>query len=155
MDGGERALEVVGAVITVGGRILAAHRPATANQEAGWEFPGGKVEPGETPQVALAREIREELGVSIVVGPLVARATVQTDLGAIDLACYRATALDQLPTQSQVHDKLKWVGPQELGALAWLAPDRPTARALMAWGSAGPSAATQVRPAAAWHQVWS
>ena len=147
-------VQVVGAVITHNGRILAARRHATESQRAGWEFPGGKVQPGETPQAALTREIREELGVSIAVGALVARATTPTADGDIDLACYRATALDALPSASRNHDQLRWVVPRELSSLGWLAPDMPTVRALMAWGSTSPDPTSKVLPNDPWHRVW-
>jgi len=150
----DHVTQVVGAVISHHGRILAARRLAEADQEAGWEFPGGKVKPGETPQAALTREIREELGVTIAVGELVARATTAIPGAEIDLACYRATALDTLPSASRSHDRLRWVAPKDLGSVAWLAPDRPTVRALMAWGASSPSLTTVVYPEDPWHRVW-
>ena len=63
MNGG--AIEVVAAVIRRGGRVLLASRPAD-KPPAGWEFPGGKVEPGETLDAALIRELDEELGIRVI-----------------------------------------------------------------------------------------
>lgn len=59
---------VVAAVIERDGRILVAQRKASAHHPLKWEFPGGKVEPGEEPRAALARELREELGIEAVIG---------------------------------------------------------------------------------------
>ncbi|TIH29289.1 NUDIX domain-containing protein [Subtercola vilae] len=68
---------VVGAVITYAEKVLCCRR-APGKASAGlWEFPGGKVEAGETPEQALAREIQEEVGVPILVGDLVLRAPSQ------------------------------------------------------------------------------
>jgi len=155
MSGASRVVRVVGAVIEHNGRILVARRQPTVGQAGGWEFPGGKIEPGETPQAALTREIREELGISVAVRDLVARATTPTPNAEVDLACYRAIALDALPTASASHDRLRWVAPKDLGSLAWLAPDLPTVRALMAWGSTSPSGTGGALPNDAWHRVWN
>ncbi len=62
------AILVVAAVIERGGRILIAQRKAGARHPLKWEFPGGKVEPGEEPRAALARELREELGIEAAIG---------------------------------------------------------------------------------------
>jgi len=64
---------VVAAVIRRDGRILVTRRPAGGSRAGQWEFPGGKVEPGESEPAALEREIREELGCGVEVGPLVLR----------------------------------------------------------------------------------
>jgi 8-oxo-dGTP diphosphatase len=65
-NSGQRPIPVVAAVITDDrGRFLLAQRPAHKKLGLKWEFPGGKVEPGETPEAALARELREELGIEI------------------------------------------------------------------------------------------
>jgi 8-oxo-dGTP diphosphatase len=69
----ENALIVVAAVIEREGKILICRRRADAHHPLKWEFPGGKVEAGETPSVALARELEEELAVRAVIGPEIAR----------------------------------------------------------------------------------
>jgi 8-oxo-dGTP diphosphatase len=120
------AIRVVAAVIRHGDEILACRRRPGISSAGLWEFPGGKVEPDETPEGALAREIREELGIDIRVGALLDRSTTALDSGRlIDLACYDARA-DTLPTRSLDHDELRWLLPQHLGGLVWAAPDLPT-----------------------------
>jgi 8-oxo-dGTP diphosphatase len=68
-----RRARVVAAVVRRDGRILVTRRPARGSRAGQWEFPGGKVEPGESEPAALEREIREELGCGVEVGPLVLR----------------------------------------------------------------------------------
>jgi 8-oxo-dGTP diphosphatase len=124
-------LEVVAAVLIRDGRALACRRAADTTGAGTWEFPGGKVERGEIPQAALAREIREELGVDVTVGALVDRSEVPVGDRVIDLACYRADPVGPLPTASTDHDELRWVPLADLGDLDWSAPDLPAVRRLM------------------------
>ena len=120
------AIHVVAAVIRHGDEILACRRRPGISSAGLWEFPGGKVEPGETPEDALAREIREELGIDIRVGALIDRSTTALDSGRlINLACYDARA-ETPPEQSVDHDELRWLLPRDLGSLTWAAPDLPT-----------------------------
>jgi 8-oxo-dGTP diphosphatase len=124
-------LEVVAAVMVRDGRALACRRAAHKPGAGTWEFPGGKVEPGEAPEAALAREIREELAVDVTVGALVDRSEVPVEDRVIDLACYLVDPVGPLPTASTDHDELRWVPVAELGALAWSAPDLPAVRRLV------------------------
>jgi 8-oxo-dGTP diphosphatase len=125
-DDTSAAIRVVAAVIRRGDEILACRRRPDISSAGLWEFPGGKVEPGETPEAALAREIREELGIDIRVGALIDRSTTALDSGRlIDLACYDARA-ETPPEQSVDHDELRWLLPRDLGSLTWAAPDLPT-----------------------------
>ncbi|GAB3581918.1 (deoxy)nucleoside triphosphate pyrophosphohydrolase [Leifsonia lichenia] len=125
-------LEVVAAVVVRDGRVLACRRAPGKDAAGLWEFPGGKVEAGETPETALVREIREELGVGIRVGGLIDRSVTQSGGLSIDLACYRAELTDDVPSHSTDHDALLWVRTTELAALEWAAADMPAVRILTA-----------------------
>ena len=116
-----RVLVVVGAAIVRAGRVLAARRSAPAAVAGGWEFPGGKVEPGESETDALVRECREELGVEIRVGALLG--TVAQD--SFVLRVYRAALLAGEPLPLQDHDELRWLAAGEAPAVAWLPADLP------------------------------
>ena len=116
-----RVLVVVGAAIVRAGRVLAARRSAPAAVAGGWEFPGGKVEPGESETDALVRECREELGVEIRVGALLG--TVAQD--SFVLRVYRAALLAGEPLPLQDHDELRWLAADEAPAVPWLPADLP------------------------------
>ena len=118
-------LIVVAAVIRDGDRILACRRGPGKDAAGRWEFPGGKVEPGETPEAALARELGEELGVDARIGRLVDRTVTVAGGRAIDLACYAATLTGGRPAGSTDHDELRWVRPEELRTLDWADADLP------------------------------
>lgn len=124
------ALRVVGAVIEHQGKILACRRLSDKTEGGKWEFPGGKIEPGEHPREALARELREELGLEdIQVLDLVNRETTEGNDGPIDLACFRVAA-KSIALSSTDHDKLVWLTPNWLKALNWANADWPTVNVL-------------------------
>ncbi len=118
---------VVGAAILRQGRVLAARRSYPDIAAGRWEFPGGKVEPGESPEAALAREIAEELGCTIeVTGWLDGSAPIGTT-HVLTVALARLVAGDPKPHE---HDAVRWLGADELGDVDWLEPDRPFLAAL-------------------------
>lgn len=127
-------LTVVAAVIVDDGAVLACRRRPGKADAGRWEFPGGKVEPGESPEEALRREIREELGVGIRI--LGEPSWDETRVGerTIRLGCFRSELEGPRPRRSTDHDRLEWVAPGELGALEWSAPDLPAVRILIAEG---------------------
>jgi 8-oxo-dGTP diphosphatase len=107
-------MTVVAAVIQERGRILIAQRKSTRSHPGKWEFPGGKVEPDETPRAALRRELREELGIEAEIGAEEARYTV-TYRGnpPIDLLFYRVTAFRGEPRNLDFA-QIAWVLPERL-----------------------------------------
>lgn len=127
-----RVIEVVAAVIEHEGKILACRRRLEKAAGGKWEFPGGKLEKGETHSEALVREIREELSTSIeVTAPLRTDDTVVGE-STIRLICLRARLLGEPPTQSLDHDALRWVRRSDLPDLDWAAPDLPAVTELAA-----------------------
>jgi len=116
---------VVGAAIVAGGRLLAAQRAAPADLAGGWEFPGGKVNGGETDQEALIRECQEELGVVVEVGERVGGDWPLRD--GLVLRVWFATVVSGTPIAKE-HMALRWLGPDELFDVPWLPGDLPVVR---------------------------
>lgn len=125
---------IVGAAILRDGRVLAARRSAPPSMAGGWEFPGGKVEPGETETEALIRECEEELGVTVRLGARVGDDVMLPSgwvlrvwLAEIDHAG-SGTAAQPRPLQD--HDTLRWLAPHEVSSVDWLPADWPVVHAL-------------------------
>ena len=127
-----QSIHVVAAVIISGNTTLACRRSPAKSEAGKWEFPGGKVEPGESPDAALVRELREELDVAIQVGEPISRTETRVGAVTIDLESYRATVVGPPPTSSTDHDELRWIAIPDLRLLDWAAPDLPTVEALIA-----------------------
>jgi 8-oxo-dGTP diphosphatase len=124
-----RQLLVVAALIEQEGRVLVAQRRADQTQPLAWEFPGGKVEPGESPSQALVREIEEELACSIEVGAVVDVVFFAYDTFDLIMPVYRATIRAGMPVARQVA-AVAWVARVELPTLAFTPADVPLARRL-------------------------
>ncbi|WP_307816433.1 (deoxy)nucleoside triphosphate pyrophosphohydrolase [Nocardioides limicola] len=114
--------DVVGAAIVRAGRVLAARRTSPPAAAGRWEFPGGKVEPGESPEAALIREIREELGIEIEVRRWLAGRVTIDDRHELTVALAQSGEGDPQPHE---HDQVRWVAAAELDDLDWLDADRP------------------------------
>lgn len=105
--------EVVAALIRDGDRFMICRRPAHKARGLLWEFPGGKVEPGETKEQALARECREELGVGLAVGTLFAETSHSyTDL-TVHLMLFNAEIIEGEPCAFE-HSDIKWITAEEI-----------------------------------------
>jgi len=120
---------IVGAAIIAGGRVLACARSDPPEVAGRWEFPGGKVEPGETEVEALIRECEEELGVQIEVGERIG-GDVRLGHGRAVLKVYAAQLVDGEVPQALEHADLRWLGPDELDTVPWLPADAPIVAAL-------------------------
>ncbi|MEE8685233.1 MAG: (deoxy)nucleoside triphosphate pyrophosphohydrolase [Bifidobacterium mongoliense] len=121
-----RRIRVVGAAIEHDGKILCACRGAGKQLAGKWEFPGGKIEAGETPEQALHREIHEELRCDIVVAQALCTTTQQYDFGTVVLTVFLCRLRGENPHISE-HQQLLWLAPDVLPTLDWAAADRHTA----------------------------
>lgn len=129
-EGSDAVGVVVGAAIVAAGRVLACARARPPELAGRWEFPGGKVEAGETETAALIRECREELGVRVQVGsrvggdvPLAGRAVLRV---------YAAAVRDGGTPRPIEHAELRWLAADELDSVAWLPADVPFVPAVRA-----------------------
>ena len=118
----------MGAAIISSGRVLACERAAPSDLAGKWEFPGGKVEPGETEAFALARECEEELGVQIEVGPRLGDDVILGHGRAL-LRIYVASLISGTP-QALEHASLRWLTAEELDDVDWLPADAPIVKLL-------------------------
>ena len=132
-----KTVEVAAAIIHHDGRILATQR-GYGDYKDGWEFPGGKLEPGESAQQAIVREIREELAVEIEPEQLVM--TVEYDYPTFHLRmhCFWA-AIKTGEIRLIEHEAARWVTRDELDSLQWLPADVAVVAELKArsWTSSG------------------
>jgi 8-oxo-dGTP diphosphatase len=120
---------IVGAAIVVDGRVLACERAEPPELAGGWEFPGGKTEPGESDVDALVRECEEELGVRVDVGEQVGP-DVPVAGGASLLRVYLASLVGEARPRALEHSALRWLAVGELDDVAWLPADAPIVAAL-------------------------
>lgn len=117
-----KTIKVVAAIITKDNKIFATQR-GYGDFKDGWEFPGGKVEPGEKPEDAIVREIREELGADIRVTGFLT--TVEHDYPQFHLSmdCFWAELRDGSEMILLEHEAAKWLAKEELDSVDWLPAD--------------------------------
>lgn len=118
-------LTVVAALIESDGKLLVCQRRRGSRFELQWEFPGGKREEGETLEAALARELREELGVTATIGPEIHRLRHQYALTGVpfELVFFAASA-NPAEIQNLEFERIEWRAPEDLPKLDFLEADR-------------------------------
>ncbi len=129
-------ITVTAAVIEREGRVLIARRRCGDRFGGVWEFPGGKLEPDETPEDGLRREIDEELGLLIAVGPRLGTFPFVSADWSIELIAFRAAWTGGTMVLRE-HDDARWVKPSEMEGFTFAEPDRPIVRLLSEEASNG------------------
>lgn len=120
----KKRIHVVGAVLVDGDTVLAAQRGKSMSLGGMWEFPGGKIEPGESPQEALQRELEEELLCTAEIGDHLETTEYEYDFGIVILATYVCRLLVGVPQLTE-HDDIRWVPVLDLPSLDWAPADIP------------------------------
>ena len=116
-----KTIQVVGAVIFHDGKLYATQRGYGVWQDY-WEFPGGKIEPGETPEEALVREIREELDIRITVLNYLCSVEYDYPEFHLSMRCFRCRIEEGEPKLLE-HEAARWLCKEELDSINWLPAD--------------------------------
>ena len=121
----KREVFVVAGAIVKDGKVFAAQRGNKGKTAFMFEFPGGKIEPGETPEQALARELREELSINVEVHELITAIVDEYEDVILHIDTYRCTLISGTPTLSE-HIAMAWSNKEELDNLEFSPADKPT-----------------------------
>ncbi|MCQ2801606.1 MAG: (deoxy)nucleoside triphosphate pyrophosphohydrolase [Bacilli bacterium] len=121
----KREVFVVAGAIVKDGKVFAAQRGNKGKTAFKFEFPGGKIEPGETPEQALARELREELSINVEVHELITAIVDEYEDVILHIDTYRCTLISGTPTLSE-HIAMAWSNKEELDKLEFSSADKPT-----------------------------
>ena len=124
MESKKRELFVVAGAIIKDGKVFSAQRGNSGKTAFKWEFPGGKINPGETPEQALARELKEELSIKVKVNELVYQVIDEYEDVILHIDTYRCELLEGTPTLSE-HIALAWSNKEELDKLEFSPADDP------------------------------
>lgn len=119
-------IQVTAAIFRDQGRVLICRRKPGIRHAGKWEFPGGKIEEGESPEFCLVREMKEEFNISVSVGSFFAENIFQYGRGPVHLLAFHVKWLSG-DMQPRDHDQLKWVNPLVLGEYDLLPADIPFA----------------------------
>ena len=125
-----RLIDVVGAVLLRDGAVLVARRSQDMSLPGLWEFPGGKIKRGESPQEALQRELSEELLIDAEIGEHVTTAEYEYSFGVVRLTTFFASLPFGEPRLVE-HSEIRWVRFADLSALSWAPADLPTVEILI------------------------
>lgn len=123
-----KTIEVVAAIIHHDGKVLATQR-GYGDFKGGWEFPGGKIEQGETPEEAIVREIHEELEAIITVESHLVTIDHDYETFHLHMACYLAHVADG-KLELHEHSSARWVDASDIDQLNWLPADRKVVAAI-------------------------
>jgi len=115
-------ITVTAGILVRDARVFVAQRKANKRLAGKWEFPGGKVEPGETPEACLQRELEEELDINVTVGDYMGESIYEYDFGTVRILFYRAF-WDGKPIASRDHQNVQWVSLDELNQYDFAAAD--------------------------------
>lgn len=126
-----KQIHVVGAVIIQDGLVLCAQRGEAGSLAGLWEFPGGKIEPGESAAEALGREISEELDCSIEVDGLITTTAHEYEFGTVHLTTFYCRLVSGSPTPSE-HAAILWLRPADLSTIEWAPADIPAVHLIQA-----------------------
>lgn len=126
----KKEINVVGAVVVNDDKILSAQRSATMSLPGMWEFPGGKIELGETPRAALVREMKEELLCTVEIGEQVATTRHEYDFGFVTLTTFYASLIDGEPRLTE-HSEIRWISASDLDTVDWAPADIPAVDRVM------------------------
>lgn len=130
MSSQRRTVRVAAGIIEQNGRILICRRAERDSHPGKWEFPGGKIERGETPQEALARELEEELGIRARIGPQTAYARYCYGRSlSVELLFYRVLDFEG-ECENRTFGEIRWESPSALPDYDFLEADRPLVRFL-------------------------
>lgn len=124
-DNGQPVREIAAGLIFHNGKVLIGQRRRGKVQELFWEFPGGKLEAGETLEQCLQRELREELGLEIEVGGLLARSVHQYGFGTVAVNVFTASCANPQIKAMPDHEQCLWVAPAQLLDYEFLPADVP------------------------------
>ena len=116
-------MKVTAGIIEKDGWVLIARRKPGKHMGGKWEFPGGKIEPGETPEQGLARELEEELALNARVGKFLCSTRFEGDGVSLDLLVYAVDSFEGTP-QLREHDEIRWVRPDQIASFDLADSDR-------------------------------
>jgi 8-oxo-dGTP diphosphatase len=126
-----KQIHVVGAVVIQDDLVMCAQRGHGGELPGLWEFPGGKIEHGESKRAALMREITEELGCTIEVGREVATTSHVYEFGEVTLTTFYCRIVSGTPTLTE-HVAIQWLSPEMLDSLQWAPADIPAVEQIRA-----------------------
>lgn len=117
-----KTVKVVAAIIRDGDKVFATQR-GYGDFKDGWEFPGGKIEAGESPQQALIREIKEELDTDISIGDYLTTVEYDYPTFHLNMQCYWCTIVEGTPVLKE-HEAARWLSREHIDDVPWLPADK-------------------------------